>query len=108
VLPGGFHRVRRFGWLHPGGRARLKRVCALLKTPPRLSAAEQAAWQPPAQSQSTNPPPAPEPNALPAAALRCPQCGHTLVLRGQWRPGQNWRALIPNPARGVQRTTRPP
>ena len=23
VLPRGFHRVRRFGWLHPGSRAKL-------------------------------------------------------------------------------------
>jgi hypothetical protein len=109
VLPGGFHRVRRFGWLHPGGRAKLKRVCALLKIPPRLSVAEQAAWQPPAPSQASRPAPVPQPDAPPAlAALRCPHCGHTLVLGCQWRPGQNWRALIPNPALGVPRTTRPP
>ena len=108
VLPAGFHRVRRFGWLHPGGRARLKRVCALLKIPPRLSAAEQAAWQPPAQSQGASPAPAPQPDALPAPTLRCPHCGHTLLLGGQWRPGQNRHALIPNPALGVPRATGPP
>ena len=28
VLPSGFHRVRRFGWLHPGGRAKFNRVRA--------------------------------------------------------------------------------
>ena len=108
VLPCGFHRVRRFGWLHPGGRAKLKRVCALLKIPPLLSVAEQAAWQPPAQSQEIRPSPVPQPDAPQAAARRCPHCGHTLVLGGQWRPGQNWRALIPNPTLSVQRTTRPP
>ena len=101
VLPAGFHRVRRFGWLHPGGRAKLNRVRALLKIPPLLSAAEQAAWQPPAQSQQPARLPAPQPDALPAAAARrCPHCGHPLVLVGQWRPGPNWRALLPNPALG--------
>jgi hypothetical protein len=108
VLPSGFHRVRRFGWLHPGGRAKFKRVRALLKIPPLLSAAEQAAWQPPGQSPGTSPAPTPQPNALPAVALRCPHCGHTLVLVSQWRPGQNWRALMPDPALGVPRTTGPP
>ena len=109
VLPAGFHRVRRFGWLHPGGRAKLNRVRALLKIPPRLSAAEQAAWQPPAQSPGSRPTPVPQPDAPQAvAAPRCPHCGHPLVLVRQWRPGQNWRALIPNPALGVQRTTGPP
>jgi len=89
VLPGGFHRVRRFGWLHPGGRAKFKRVCALLKIPPRLSVAEQAAWQPPAQCPAASPAPVPQPDAPQAvAALRCPRCGHTLVLASHWRPGQ--------------------
>ena len=108
VLPSGFHRVRRFGWLHPGGRAKLKRVRALLKIPPLLSAAEQAAWQPPAQCPGASPTPAPQPDALPAATLRCPHCGHPLVLVSQWRPGQNGRPLLPNPALVVPRTTGPP
>ena len=108
VLPSGFHRVRRFGWLHPGGRAKLKRVRALLKIPPLLSPAEQAAWQPPAQHPGARPAPAPQPDALPGTTRRCPHCGHTLVLVSQWRPGQNWRALMPDPALGVPRTTGPP
>ena len=108
VLPSGFHRVRRFGWLHPGGRAKLNRVRALLKIPPRLSVAEQAAWQPLAQNPGAGPVPAPQLDALPTAARRCPHCGHPLTLISQWRPGQNCRALIPNPALGVQRTTGPP
>jgi hypothetical protein len=47
VLPLSFHRVRRFGWLHPAQRVKLNRVRALLQTPPQLSAAEQQVWQPP-------------------------------------------------------------
>ncbi len=47
VLPSGFHRVRRFGWLHPGARAKLNRVRALLRQAPALTHAQRAAWQPP-------------------------------------------------------------
>ena len=109
VLPGGFHRVRRFGWLHPGGRAKLNRVRALLQMPPRLSVAEQATWQPPDPSPGSRPAPVPQPDTpQDAAALRCPHCGHQLILGSQWRPGPNWRALIPNPALGVLHTTGPP
>jgi hypothetical protein len=36
VLPSGFHRVRQFGWLHPGGRKNLNRVRALLQQAPVL------------------------------------------------------------------------
>ena len=47
VLPRGFHRVRRFGWWHPGGRVKLNRVRALLQQAPVLSEAQRATWQPP-------------------------------------------------------------
>ncbi len=99
VLPAGFHRVRRFGWLHPAARAKLKRVRALLQAPPLLSAAEQAAWQPPAQDLKTAPVTTPPADLAPPAPLRCPHCGHALVLLGQWRPGQSWRGSITAPAR---------
>ena len=109
VLPGRFHRVRRFGWLHPGGRAKLKRVRALLKVPHQFSVAEQAAWQPSAQNQESSPAPIPQPDTSQAAvALRCPRCDYPLVLVSQWRPGPNGRPLLPNPALGLPRTTGPP
>jgi hypothetical protein len=103
VLPSSFHRVRRFGWLHPGARAKLKRVRALLKMSPLLSTAEQNLWQPTAPAQTT---PA---SANPADALRptplcCPHCGSKLIMIAQWRPGQNARATLPS----GQRTIRPP
>lgn len=104
VLPANFHRVRRFGWLHPSARVRLNRVRALLKTPPRLSAAEQATWQPPAPAPPTAPltaPPTPAP-------LPCPHCGQALVLVGHWRPGQNWRELLVGAPASAERTARPP
>jgi hypothetical protein len=109
VLPRGFHRVRRFGWLHPGSRAKLNRVRARLQIPPRLSAPEQAAWQLPAQTRESSPAPAPLPGAPQAAAARrCPRCDHPLVLVSQWRPGPNGRPLLPNPALSLPRTTGPP
>jgi hypothetical protein len=112
VLPPNFHRVRRFGWLHPGGRAKFKRVRALLKTTPLLSAAEQAAWQVPAAEQAAWQVPAagrrngsasldlpPLPNS---ATLCCPRCGQALRLVGQWHPQPKVSTAA------VQRTTRPP
>jgi hypothetical protein len=104
VLPASFHRVRRFGWLHPGARAKLKRVRALLKMPPLLSTAEQAAWSPPAPNAQTIPIPAAQADVLKPAPLCCPHCGCKLVLVGQWPPGQTALTTLPS----VQRTVRPP
>jgi hypothetical protein len=104
VLPASFHRIRRFGWLHPGGRAKLQRVRALLRLPPLLSTAEQAAWTPPAANAQINPAPAVQADVLKPAPLRCPHCGTILIMIGQWRPGQGPRATLP----AVQRTVRPP
>ncbi len=91
VLPRGFHRVRRFGWWHPGGRGKLKRVRALLRQRPVLSAAEAAAWQPP---QGDLPEPADaQPSTPTPPPLKCARCGGALVLVERWRPGQQpaWR-----------------
>jgi hypothetical protein len=106
VLPQSFHRVRRFGWLHPGGRAKLNRVRGLLKIPALLSTAEQLAWQSPAPSEQSSPIPAAQSEPIKPAQLCCPHCGRKLVMIGQWRPGQDGRAALPDP--GVQRTIRPP
>ena len=91
VLPASFHRVRRYGWLHPAQRVKLNRVRALLKTPPLLSAAEQHAWQPPNQPAQPNNASSPSQPPL----LLCPHCGHALVLVGRWPPGQNGPPLLP-------------
>jgi hypothetical protein len=80
VLPSSFHRVRRFGWLHSAGRAKFKRVRALLKTPPLLSPAEQAAWQVPAAAPPTTATAAPQPQLPTPGALYCPRCGHGLLV----------------------------
>jgi hypothetical protein len=108
VLPPSFHRVRRFGWLHPARRAKLNRVRALLRTPPRLSATEQEVWQPPKQALQPDPVPLPPPQPPGPSPLRCPHCGHPLVLAGQWRPGQNRHALLALPTSGRPHTIRPP
>jgi hypothetical protein len=102
VLPANFHRVRRFGWLHPAGRAKLKRVRALLNTSPLLSAAEQAAWQVPTAGPPTTATAAPQPQIPTPGALYCPRCGQALVLIGQRHPEQN------GATGAVRRTTRPP
>ncbi len=105
VLPASFHRVRRFGWLHPAQRVKLNRVRALLKVSPRPSPAEQQTWQPPRQTSPPGTAPVPSP---PPSPLLCPRCGQALVLAGQWRPGQNhyvlWALSIP----AGSHTIRPP
>ena len=108
VLPSGFHRVRCFGWLHPGGRVKFNRVRALLKIPRRLSAAEQAAWQPSNLSPAIHTVLAPPAEAITSPPLPCPRCGKTLILMGRWRPGQNWRGSLPDHGLDVERTIRPP
>ena len=102
VLPTNFHRIRRFGWLHPGGRARFKRVQALLGGPPLLSTAEQATWQVPPAGLLTHPVPVSLPQLPQSAKLCCPRCGQALLLLGQWHPPQSG-----SPA-AVRRTARPP
>ena len=84
VLPAGFHRVRRFGWLHPGARVKLNRVRALLQQPALLSDAERAAWQPP---QLDFEPPEPLPPHDPTPL--CPQCHQPMKHFGSWRAGQS-------------------
>ena len=88
-------------WLHPAGRARFKRVRALLKVPPLLSPAEQRAWQVPAADLSAATA-ACQPPLGPPAALYCPGCGHALQLIAHWQPQQRTSLTA------VQRTTRPP
>jgi len=83
VLPSGFHRVRRFGWLHPGARAKLNRVRALLQQAPVLTDAERAAWQPP-QAELEPPEPLPPPAPTPL----CPQCRQPMRHVGSWCAGQ--------------------
>ena len=75
VLPPSFHRVRRFGWLHPGGRAKLNRVRALLKIPALVSTAEKAAWQ----SATTNSIPIADSDTIKPAQFCCPHCGAKLI-----------------------------
>lgn len=83
VLPKGFHRVRRFGWLHPSARLKLNRVRALLQQTPVLTDAERAAWQPP-QTDLQPPEPLPSPAPIPL----CPRCRQPLHHLGSWHAGQ--------------------
>ena len=89
ILPRSFARVRTFGWLHPAAKVRGNRVRALLHQPPRLTAAETQAWQPPTETvASPAVPAAPAPSPVP----RCPRCQQALVLLGAWHPH---RLLLP-------------
>jgi hypothetical protein len=87
VLPSGFHRVRRFGWLHPGGRRNLNRVRALVGVAPLLTPAERVAWQPdpggvPASEQALGPEPSTTPHEW-----WCPHCKVPMRCVGHWRSG---------------------
>ena len=105
VLPAGFHRVRRFGWLHPAQRAKLNRLRALLNTPPLLSAAERQTWQPPTQAL---PPDTGSVGSARAWSPLCPHCGQALVLMAQWRAGQNRHGLLALSIAAGPYTIRPP
>jgi hypothetical protein len=83
VLPSGFHRVRRFGWLHPAARAKLNRVRALWRQAPVLSDAQRAAWQPPQPELEP-----PEPLPAPESKLLCPHCRRPMTHCGSWGQGQ--------------------
>ena len=98
VLPRNFARVRTFGWLHPAAKVRANRVRALLRAPPLLSPAEQAAWQPPrdpaGETQRPEPdvPPPPPPATQNPPPYRCPRCQKAMRLVGAWVPGQRMRS----------------
>lgn len=83
ILPAGFHRVRRFGWLHPAARVKRNRVRALLELAPQLTEAERTAWQPPTHDWE-----GPEPEPAPAPTPVCPRCRRPMVRVGSWRAGQ--------------------
>jgi hypothetical protein len=98
VLPQGFHRVRRFGWLHPGGRKKLNRVRALLHQPPLLTPAERKAWLPAAPEEPLEPADTTEARPRPGSTpLRCSRCQAVLVLVGRWRPGARWQVRREHP-----------
>lgn len=105
VLPSGFHRVRRFGWLHPAAKAKRERVRTLLATrasspPPEDEPADPVEAADPFDQLETAEsfvedqtlPPAPAPVPPP----RCPRCNWIMLCVGRWRP----RQPLPAPARG--------
>jgi len=100
VLPRNFARVRTFGWLHPAAKVRANRVRALLREPPQLSPAEQAAWHPPGEPAGETQMPEPDVPPRAQAATKnphlylCPRCQKAMRLVGTWTAGQ--RMLFPN------------
>jgi hypothetical protein len=102
VLPAGYHRVRRFGWLHPAAKARRQRVelllgqaeitPALMQLDPPLDAIEKEALPEPARPGAPSPP-------APAArkVFSCPRCAQPMCWIGSlWR---SHAAHRPSPAR---------
>ena len=100
VLPSGFHRVRRFGWLHPAAKAKREAIQALLTA--RSSAPLLSPDDPlPHPDEEVDPfdeletaesfveartlPPVPLAGPFP----RCPRCDRPLTCVGRWRPHQS-------------------
>jgi hypothetical protein len=92
VLPAGYHRVRRFGWLHPAAKARRQRVELLLRQQeiapadtaldPPLDAIEEEALPEPAEPGDPAPP-------VPSArkTFSCPRCAKPMSWIGSVRRG---------------------
>jgi len=81
ILPRNFARVRTFGWLHPAAKVRANRVRALLGQQPLLTAAEEQAWNPPADPDSQLPA---SPRVVVCSAPLCPRCQQVMRLVGSW------------------------
>ena len=74
-----------YGWLSPAARQQANWVRALLGRLPQLNAAEQAAWQMPAELFD---PMVPEEEPVEPRPRLCPQCQRPLILYATWRAGQ--------------------
>jgi hypothetical protein len=81
ILPRSFARVRTFGWLHPAAKVRANRVRALLGQQPLLTAAEERAWNPPADPDCELPA---GPRVVVCSAPLCPRCQQVMRLVGSW------------------------
>jgi len=81
ILPRSFARVRTFGWLHPAAKVRANRVRALLGQQPLLTAAEEQAWNPPAEPDSELPL---GQRGVVCSAPLCPRCQQVMRLVGSW------------------------
>ena len=104
VLPAGYHRVRRFGWLHPAAKTRRERV-ELLLGKAEITLADTAA-DPPLDAVEEEPfpkPAAPGDPPPPPPAIRktfsCPRCAQPMCWIGSvWR-GYADRRPSPNALR---------
>jgi len=102
VLPAGYHRVRRFGWLHPAAKTRRERVEVLLGNA-EITLADTAA-DPPLDAVEEEPFPKPanlNDPVSPVSAIRktfsCPRCAQPMCWIGSvWRGCAGRR---PSPAR---------
>ena len=108
VLPAGFHRVRRFGWLHPSAKAKRQRIQSLLegRGPDRVNyePAVAAAAVDPDDIDPFDELEAPErwveaqilaPVKLPVPPPLCPRCGQPMRCLGRWSRGGGLGARDP-------------
>ena len=102
VLPAGYHRVRRFGWLHPAAKTRREGV-ELLLGKAEITLADTAA-DPPLDAVEEEPFPKPanlNDPVSPVSAIRktfsCPRCAKPMCWIGSvWR---GYAGRRPSPAR---------
>jgi hypothetical protein len=78
-------RVKRCSGLHPAAKVRANRVRALLGQQPLLTAAEEQAWNPPADPDSEL---TAGPRVVVCSAPFCPRCQQGMRLVGSWRAAQ--------------------
>ena len=104
VLPAGFHRVRRFGWLRPSAKAKRETVQQLLAGRTGASTGEPPV-NPEFPGEEIDPfdeletaeafvedrtlPPA----LTPVRPPRCPRCDRPLICIGRWRQNLRMGAL---------------
>jgi hypothetical protein len=100
VLPAGFHRVRRFGWLHPSAKAKRERIQGLLDDrAPGAETPTLAVLDSESEPDEVDPFDELEraegfvetqtfaPVKSPTPPPRCPRCGRPMRCVGRWRPG---------------------
>ena len=85
ILPRGYARVGSFGWVHPAAKVSANRVRALLGQQPLLTAAEEQAWNPPADPDSQLPA---SPRGVVCSSPLCPRCQQVMRLVGSWLSAQ--------------------
>jgi len=105
-LPAGFHRVRRFGWLHPSAKAKRERIQGLLDDrAPGAETANLAVLDSESEPDEVDPFDELEraegfvetqtfaPVKSPTPPPQCPRCGRPMQCLARWRPAHRGSGL---------------